>query len=244
MTNRRSAWVLRLLVTSALSALPLVAIAQPPGKPLTPEQMREQMMQQRGYGPGYGPGYGMGPGMMGGYGGGYGMGPGMMGGYGPGWGMGPGMMGGGYGYGMGPGMMGGFGGGFGMGPGMMGYGMGPLYMLNLSDSQRDKIEKIHDNEHRKHWAISGKILEEQNKLRDLYQADEPDPKKVGAVYGNIAKLQQQMIETQVQASNDARKVLTKEQRAQLSQWRRGSWGQGGGYGPRPGYGMGPGMMHR
>jgi len=255
-------WSVRFLVVFMLSTLPLLAAAQQAGAPLTPEQMREQMMQRgygRGYGMGpgggYGPGYGMGPGMMGGgYGPGYGMGPGMMGG---GYGAGPGMMGGGMmdmmmgmmmggggGYGMmGPGMMGGgYGMGYGMGPGMMGGGMGPLYMLNLSDAQRDKIEKIRDAERQKHWNIAGKILEEQNKLRDLYQPDEQDPKKIGAAYGNIAKLQQQMIEIHVQANNDAQKMLTKEQREQLKQWQRDAWGQGGGYGP--GDGMGPGMMRR
>ena len=260
MTHRKSAWATRLMAVSALIALPLVATAQQSGKPLTPEQMREQMQQR-----GYGPGYGMGPGYGGGYGGGYGMGPGMMGGYGygPGYGMGPGMMGGyggyGGGYGMGPGMMGGygwgpgmmnmmmgmmggFGSGYGMGPGMMGYGMGPLYMLNLSDSQRDKIEKIRDGERQKHWDIAGKILEEQNKLRDLYQAEPQDPKKIGAVYGNIAKLQQQMLEIHVQANNDAQKTLTKEQREQLKQWYRGMWGRGQG-GDYP-QGMGPGMMQQ
>jgi len=117
---------------------------------------------------GYGP-YGMGPGMMWG-GGGYGPGYGMMGGYGP-YGMGPGMMGG---YGMGPGMMG----GYGMGPGMMGYG--PLGSLDLSDEQRTKINKIIDAEHKQHWAIMGQMMEEQNKMRDLFSADEPDPKTAGS----------------------------------------------------------------
>lgn len=189
---------------------------------------------------GYGS-YGMGPGMMWG-GGGYG--PGMMGGYG-GYGMGPGMMGGyGGGYGMGPGMMWGGGyGGYGMGPGMMG-GYGAFNGLNLSDEQRAKIEKIFDTERNQHWAIMGKMLEEQNKLRDLYNADEPDPKKVGAAYGQIAKLRQQMLETHVQASNQAQQVLTKEQREQLQQWRRGGWGwgrRGPGAGQQPGA-PGPGMM--
>jgi len=199
---------------------------------------------------GYG-GYGMGPGMMGGYGG-YGMGPGMMGGYG----MGPGMMGG---YGMGPGMMGGYGmgmmggyGGYGMGPGMMGgYGMmgfGPLGSLDLSGEQRARINKIIDAEQKQHWAVMGKMMEQQNKMRDLYSADEPDPKKVGAVYGEMAKLQQQMLETHVQASNQVQQVLTKEQREQLREWNRGEWGTG--RGPRgpagrsgtmgPGGAMGPG----
>jgi Spy/CpxP family protein refolding chaperone len=237
MTRARSAWATRLLVFSTLSAISLLAVAQQPGPRLSPEQMQQQM--QRGYGPGYGPGYGMGPGMMGdGYGPGYGPGPGMMGGgYGPGYGMGPGMMGDGYGYGA---PEGGYGRGYSAGPGAMGDGMGPLYMLNLSDSQRDRVEKIGDAERKQHWDLTGKILEEQNKLRDLYQSDEPDPKKVGAVYGDIAKLQQQMLEIHVQANNEIQHVLTKEQREQLKQWQRGAWGQGGGYGP----GTGPGMMGR
>lgn len=205
------------------------------------------------WGGGYG-GYGMGPGMMGGYGGGYGMGPGMMRGGG---GYGPGMMGGYSGYGMGPGMMGGYGGygmgmmgGYGMGSGMMGYG--PLARLDLSQEQRGKINKIIDTEQKQHWGIMGQMMEEQNKLRDLYSVDEPDPKKVGAEYGQIAKLRQQMLETHIQASNEMQQVLTKEQREQLREWNRGEWGSGWGArrGPAgrsgvrgPGGGT-PGMMGR
>ena len=180
---------------------------------------------------GYG-GYGMGPGMMGGYGD-YGMGPGMMGGSG-GYGMGPGMMGGSGGYGMGPGMMGGYG-GYGMGSGMMGgYGMGPLWMLDLSDAQRAKINAIADSLRKKHWAIMGQIQDDEAKLRDLYAASEPDPKGVGSVYAHISKLRQEMLEAHVQAMNQARAVLTPEQRNQFDRWRRegrgpGDWGSGGGH---------------
>jgi len=97
---------------------------------------------------GYGPGYGMGPGMMGGYGPGYygrgygpgyGMGPGMMRGYGPGYGMG---------YGMGPGMMGGCG----------GYGYG-YNALNLTDAQREKIQKIQQEAAQSQWEIMNKMHE-------------------------------------------------------------------------------------
>ena len=181
----------------------------------------------------------------------------MMGGYGPGYGMGPGMgmMYGGYG--MGPGMMGGYGGtgmtGMGPGMGMMGgacgpmgmMGMGPLGMLDLSGDQRTKINKLFDDERKKHWGIMGKMMEEQSKLRDLYAADEPDPKKVGAVYGEIAKLRQQMIESHIQTTNQAQALLTKEQREQFRQWHRGGWGHGWGpRGPAGGQGgpMVPGMM--
>jgi len=166
------------------------------------------------------------------------MGPGMMGGYG-GYGMGPGMMGGGYGGMMGPGMIGGGYGHMGM---MGGYGMG---MLDLTADQQAKINKIFDDKRKQHWAIMGKMMEEQNKLRDLSNVDKPDPKKIGAVYAEIAKLQQQMIESHVQATNQMQDILTKEQRDQLRQWHRG--GRGTGEGPRGPAGgqrgtMGPGNM--
>ena len=183
-------------------------------------------------GGGYGPGYGMGPGMMGGYGPGYGM----MGGYG-GYGMGPGMMGG---------MMGGYGMGFGMmgmmGPWMMGYG--EIYGLDLSDAQRTKIDKILDSERKQHWSVMGGMMEAQYKLRDLYEADPLNANKIVGVYRDIAKMQEQLIKSQVDAQNQIRNVLTKEQRAQLREWRRGGWG----WGPRgrahDGRGYGPGDMMR
>jgi len=120
------------------------------------------MMGGPGYGRGYGPGYGRGYGP--GYGMGYGMGPWMMGGYGPGhgmgYGMGPGMMGG---YGMGPWMMGGYGRGYGMGPWMMGgYGRGYGYgynALDLSDAQRQKIEKIQEEAWNSQWEVMNKMHE-------------------------------------------------------------------------------------
>lgn len=163
---------------------------------------------------------GVGPGMMG-HGG---MGPGMMdGGDGP-CGMGPGMMGD-DGDRMGPGGMGGWG-GHGMGPGMMmnGYGMGPIWRLDLTDAQRAKINSIADTLRRQHWAIMGKIMDHQAKLRDLTSAAEPDPKAVGAEYGNISKLRQEMIETHVVAMNQARAVLSNEQRDQFDRWRRAHGG--------------------
>ena len=156
---------------------------------------------------------------------GYGMGPGMMGGYG-GYGMGPGMMGG---YGMGPGMMGGYG------------GLGPLGALNLSDAQRDRITKILEADRQRHWAVMGKMMDDADKLRELLAEERPDPKKVGALYGQISVLRQQIIVAHVQARNEVQNVLTAKQREQLQQWRRGAWAPG--WGPHPGYGYpggGPG----
>lgn len=174
-----------------------------------------------------------GTGMMGG-GAGMGMGPGMMGG---GMGMmgmmGSGMMGSGMMDMMGPGMMGG------AGMGMM--GVGPFAMLDLTNEQRQKIRDIQREQRQKQLQIAGKILEEQAQLDDLYVTDTPDPQKVGAVYGRIAKLQQQQIESQVAASNRMQAVLTKEQKEQLKQLRGGF---AGGYGPGNMMMQGQGMMRR
>jgi len=161
--------------------------------------------------------YGGGPGTMGGYGG-YGMGPGMMGGYG-GYGMGPGMMGGYGGYGMGPGMMGGYG-GYGMGPGMMGpyWGSG----LDLSVEQQAKVNKIQDETRKAHWALMGEMMNQQARLRDLYQAPKRDDAAIDRANKEIGKLQQQMYDSSVAAQKRMEAVLTKEQQEKLrTYWRRG-----------------------
>jgi Spy/CpxP family protein refolding chaperone len=160
--------------------------------------------------------------MHGGYGG---MG---MGGYGM---MGPGMMHGGYG-----------------GMGMGGYGMMGGYggILNLSQAQRDKIETIQQNMRKNHFAMMEKIIEERQKLPELYNQENPSASKIGAVYGRIFTIQRQMIESSINARNQMNNVLTKEQREQIQQWHRGMWG--GGYGPHGRMGdpdemhRGPGMM--
>lgn len=197
------------------------------------------VVAQTGPESGYMPGMGMGPGTMGrgwaagpggdcpGGGGMMGPGMGMMGGMGGGM-MGPGMggmgmMGGGPGMGM-----------MGMGPGAS-MGMHPFAMLDLTGDQRTKLAKIQDETRKRHWDLMGKLFDEQARLRDIYATERPDPKQVGQVYGNIAKLQQQMAEIATDAHNRMFDVLTKEQREQLQQWRRGMMGSGwmGGGGAAP-----------
>jgi Spy/CpxP family protein refolding chaperone len=223
-------WIPRLLVAATLSATGGVLAAEQGGPMMSDRDMSTNMQPgQMGSG-----------GCMGMKGGGPGGGMGMMGMGGSGMGMG---MGGG----MGMGMMGMGGTGMGM------MGMGPVSMLDLSDEQRDKIEKIHDDVRRKNWDTYGKIMDEQSKLRDLYSGEIVDAKKVGAVYGSISKMHQQVIEANVEAHNRVQAVLTKEQKEQLKQWSRGGMGGRGmmghgGYGPgnKPsgGMDMGPGMMNR
>lgn len=143
-------------------------------------------------------------GMMGGYG------PGMMDGYGSG-----GMMGGGYG----PGTMGGYGG---MGSGMMG-GHGGFYGVDLDDKQRRSANAIQDELRRKRWELMGRTMDEQSKLRDLYEAEKRDPKAIGAAYQRIFDLRRQMIEATITAHNRIEELLTPEQRKTAREhWGR-SW---------------------
>jgi len=230
-------------LVAAATAITLIAaapmlIAQE--KKAAPAESAEQAEPYRpGRGPG--PGYGMGPGMMGdarshhpmmgggpgpvgpGRGPGCDMGPGMMSGYGhghgPRYGMGPGMMEGGGGYPMGPGMMGGPGMGM-MGPGMMGR-MGAIWSLDLSDEQADRIDKIHDELHRKHRGLMTQMWEARDRLRDLYEADDRDPVAIGKAYAQVSDLQRQMLESHVQGEKQMEDVLTKEQRESLNrEYRR------------------------
>lgn len=188
------------LFVSTLVAATLIATSVAAAEPRTPTP---QMMRGQ-WGGGYGPGMmggGYGPGMMGG-----GYGPGMMGG-----GYGPGMMGGGMGPGYGMGMMGGW-----------GVGMGPLYMLDLTDAQAAQMEKIQTEMMSKHRSLARQMWEEQERLGDMYSSDKRDPAKIGKSYSNIADLQRQMIEMHTDAENKMEALLTKEQKAQL----RRNYGRG------------------
>jgi hypothetical protein len=133
---------------------------------------------------------------------------------------GMGMMGG-SGMGSGMGMMGGQGMCGGMG--MMHGGMGRS-MLNLTAEQRKKINTIHDGLRKEHWAIMGKIMDEQAKLRDLFRRKSPIQKD-GPVFDTIFSLRKQMILTSIDAKT-LREVLTKEQLDQLKQWHHGTSGGG------------------
>lgn len=138
------------------------------------------------------------------------MGPGMMGGYGPG-------------YGMGPGMMGGYGPGYGMGPGMMGWGN--YRGLNLSEDQKSKITQIQKEVRTKQWAVMGEMMDAQDKLQELYDADKQDAAAINKQYKVIEDLRRQMVDNSVDAHNRINSILTKEQREKARE--RG----GRGYGP-------------
>jgi Spy/CpxP family protein refolding chaperone len=147
----------------------------------------------------------MGPGMMGGYGPGYGMGPGMMGGYGPGYG----------------GMMGGYGPGYGMGPGMRGWGN--YRDLNLSAEQESKITQIRQEMRVKQWPLMGQMMDAQDRLQELYDADKQDSAAIDKQYKVVDVLRRQMVDNAVDAHNRINNILTKEQREKSREWNRGGY---------------------
>ena len=115
----------------------------------------------------------------------------------------------------------------GMGRGM---GMGGGMMLDLDDKQRKEMRGIQKDLRKKVWALKGQIMNEQDALADLYDADTPNAKAIGNVYGKIFNLKRQIIEATVEAGNKRRGVLNKEQREMMDGMRGGM-----------GSGMGPGM---
>ncbi len=114
----------------------------------------------------------------------------------------------------GKGMMGGHGGGDGM------MFPGPLRMLDLNVDQRTRIYKIELDLRKQLWTLKGNTFDAESQLNDLYSADRPDPKKIGAVYAKIFDVRRQMIEAKLDAMNRARDVLNKEQLEKLKQLRQ------------------------
>lgn len=180
---------LSMILIAMMALLPLSVSAQssPQQEPVDPHHM--DMMQEQG-------GTGMGTG------GGMGMGDGpnacCMEEHGKGDSHGRGMMG-----------------GAGRGGGMT--VLGPMRMLDLNPDQRTRINKIELDLRKQIYGLKGNTLDSQAQLYDLYSADRPDPKKLGAVYGRIFDVRRQMIEAKIDAMNRARDVLTKEQQAKLKQ---------------------------
>lgn len=112
-------------------------------------------------------------------------------GYGPGWGTMGSMM-------RGP-MMGG------------GFMMPQLRGLELNKEQRDKVRTIHREMRKKHFALMEKIMDQSDKLAELYDTDKPDPNKIGKVYDEIFKTRREMIQQHIEARNRIYDLLSKEQ---------------------------------
>jgi Spy/CpxP family protein refolding chaperone len=130
------------------------------------------------------------------------------------------------GMGYGHGMMGGYGGMMGGYGGMMMESprMHWVMSLDLTDEQRAKITRLSDELRHDNWATMGKIQDEADKLRDLYEADKRDPKAIDREYQKIFDMKRQMIMAMLVTQNKVEDLLTPEQLSQLKNMRhrRGS----------------------
>lgn len=105
--------------------------------------------------------------------------------------------------------------------GMMGgYGMHRFDGLDLSAEQTSKINKIRDDVRKRHWALMGKMMDENARLRDLRNTERPDPAAIGKQFAKIQEMQRQMLEQSVDAENRMEALLTKEQMEQFRKMRR------------------------
>lgn len=143
-----------------------------------------------GAGPGGGPGFG------------YGGPPG------PGGMMGPGMM---QGQG-GPGQPMGAGGDYGMSSVMRAW-----QLPDLSEEQRNKLRNVAQELRKKHWDLKGAMMEESDKLAQVWSAEPVNANAVGEAYGRLFDLQRQWIVSGIEAKQQVDNILTAEQK----QWLQG-----------------------
>lgn len=102
---------------------------------------------------------------------------------------------------------------------MMDYGA--LRGLNLSDDQKSKISKIRKAMHAKHQALMDEMIDAQDKLQELYDADKQDSAAINKQYKVIEDLRRQMVDRSMEAHNQINDILTKEQRDKFREGRRG-----------------------
>lgn len=92
-----------------------------------------------------------------------------------------------------------------------------LWQLDLSDEQRNKVNAVHDELHKKHLELMGRMHDQQTRLRDLYGVEPYDARKIGAAYGEMGNLRAQMVEAEVDALNRGVALLNPEQKARFKE---------------------------
>jgi Spy/CpxP family protein refolding chaperone len=109
----------------------------------------------------------------------------------------------------------------------------------LTEEQVKKLQTLQANFQKETLELRKNILSKSMELQQLWIADELDENAISEKAKEISALQSQIQEKMIRHRLDAAKVLTKEQRAQLS--IMGGLGRGyGGFGA-PGCGMGRGF---
>ena len=97
----------------------------------------------------------------------------------------------------------------------------PFGLFELNEQQRQGIRQAQRDFHARYCDVTGRMLDAQYEIRDLYARTQRDPKQIGQAFRNLAVLQQQLIEARITAENRAEAVLTNEQRQKLHARRKG-----------------------
>lgn len=118
-------------------------------------------------------------------------------------------------------------------PGNMGYGLQRMGMrmtekLNLTDEQREQVDKFHSELQKKQIALRSKIQTLRIDVRDAFREEKPDRGKIESKLGEITKLQAEMRMNHVAFWFEVNKILTPEQQ---KLWREAPmmhprWGDG------------------
>lgn len=98
----------------------------------------------------------------------------------------------------------------------------PLGALDLSAQQRQEIRQAQRDYHIRYCDITGRMLDAQYEIRELYARERRDPKQAGQAFRSLAVLQQQLTEARIAAENRAEAVLTEAQREKWRAWRQGN----------------------
>lgn len=102
-----------------------------------------------------------------------------------------------------------------------------MELPDLTDKQSAALRARYRKLQRELWNLGGEAMDARFKLQDVTAQDQPSPKAVGEALTALFDVQRRMAEASVAALNDARGVLTDEQREALKQSRRrGSMGMG------------------
>lgn len=106
--------------------------------------------------------------------------------------------------------------GYGGGP-----GLGSVFGLNLSDSQRDQVLKIVENHQIDMIKARGELIKGREALREALQGDTFNEDKVRQAYKKMSSLREDRLVARSQAMNEIKAVLTPEQIKQLDERKAG-----------------------
>lgn len=73
----------------------------------------------------------------------------------------------------------------------------------------------------KQWAVMGQMMDAQDRLQELYDADNQDAAAINKQYKVIEDLRSQMVDNSVDAHNRINSILTKERREKFRGWYHG-----------------------